>query len=68
MWEPTLNYVFKLPARWEVRHPSPAVRNDKQTRLVGHRFPIKGGLTFRDVRNQFPEHAEVIRARTNTTD
>lgn len=60
-----MTYIMKLPARWEVRHPNAAVRHDPRVRIVGHRFPIKGGLTYRDVRNQFPEHAEAIRARTH---
>lgn len=62
-----MTFTLKLPARWEVREPNPSVRHDTRTRLVGHRFPIKGGLTFRDVRRLYPEQAEAIRARTRAT-
>ena len=33
---------------FEVREPRPGVRHNSRPILVGHRFPVKGGLTSRE--------------------
>lgn len=33
---------------FELRHPKLGLRHNRRSRIVQHRFPIKGGLTFRE--------------------
>jgi hypothetical protein len=35
--------------RYELRQPIPGMRHNKTEKLVPHRFPIKGGLTYCEV-------------------
>lgn len=37
LWEP----------RYELRLPKPGLRHQSRPRIVGHRFPVKDGLNFR---------------------
>jgi hypothetical protein len=47
--------------RFELRKPDARLRHDKAERIVRHRFPIKGGLTGREVNTRLAaEVAEVI--------
>lgn len=34
---------------YEVREPMPGIRHSKRTEYVRHRFPVKNGLTSREV-------------------
>jgi hypothetical protein len=57
-------YVLTLPKRLEVREPNPSLRHQSGVRLVGHRFPIKNGLTFREILRLYPSQAQAIEQRS----